>query len=106
MTNIIVELGPSEYNQLKEEANRLGKAPDVLIQDLVIEHLKKVQPAQLTDKELTTQALKAAGLLTELSPGLQKLADPKMSLEEVQEALSRDGVSLSQIVIDGRGPKG
>lgn len=106
MTNIMVELESAEYELLKAEAVRLGKTPDVLIQEWVTERLKKTPPEQLTNKELATRALKAAGLLTELSPELRKLANPNLTLEEVQSALSRDGISLSQIVIDGRGLKG
>jgi hypothetical protein len=59
------------------------------------------------NKEQTIQALRTAGLLAEISPGLRKLADLSIPLEEVQQAISRDknSKSLSQIVIEGRGPK-
>jgi hypothetical protein len=107
MTNIIVELESSEYERLSEEAKRLGKTPDDLVQEWVSERLKKSQSDQLDNKKQTIQALRAAGLLAEISPGLRKLADLSIPLEEVQQALSRDknGKSLSQIVIEGRGPK-
>ena len=105
MTNIIVELESTDYERLEAEATRLGKTPDSLIQEWVAERLQKPQPEQLSDNELAVRALKEAGLLTELSPELKKLANPTMTREEVEAALSRDGVSLSQIVIDGRGPK-
>lgn len=107
MTNILVELDSSEYERLMAEAVRLGKAPDILIQEWVSERLKESQFNPIDNKEQTIQALRAAGLLAEISPGLRNLADLSISLEEVQNALSRDknSKSLSQIVIEGRGSK-
>lgn len=46
------------------------------------------------------------GLLTELGPDLLKLANPAVSLAEVQESLARaGGTPLSEIVLEQRGPK-
>ena len=59
-----------------------------------------------SDRERARQVLRAAGLLTELGPNLRKLADSTVRLEDVQAALARaGGKTLSEIVLEQRGPK-
>ena len=105
MADLRLELPPSEYKRLQKEAARLGKSPQGLAQEWLTERLNQLNSSSLNEKEKAKKALRAAGLLTELSPGLQKLADPSIPLQEVREALSRPGdTSLSQIVIEQREP--
>ena len=59
-----------------------------------------------SERERARQVLRAAGLLTELGPNLRKLADSTVRLEDVQAALARvGGKTLSEIVLEQRGPK-
>jgi len=52
------------------------------------------------------KALRDAGLLTELAPGLRELAEPSVSLQEVITILDRaGGKSLSEIVLEQRRSK-
>jgi hypothetical protein len=104
VADLVVELPPSIYERLKEEAARLGKPPQVLAQEWIAEKLQPdTTPAATHNRESVRRALQAAGLLTEVSPGLQKLADASISLQEVQDILRRaGGTPLSQIVIEQR----
>jgi hypothetical protein len=105
MASVTVELPSSEYEQLQKEAARLGKSPQSLIQEWVAERLETETPKPMTERELTREALRKAGLLTELGPNLQAMADPTISIEEVREALSRvPHPSLSEIIIEQREP--
>ncbi len=59
-----------------------------------------------SERERARQVLRAAGLLTELGPNSRKLADSTVRLEDVQAALARaGGKTLSEIVLEQRGPK-
>ena len=52
------------------------------------------------------QALRAAGLLVELSPTLRARIDPTVRQEDVEASLARaGGKPLSEIVLEQRGPK-
>jgi len=57
------------------------------------------------DREKARQALREAGLLTELHPDLIRLANLNVSLEDVQASLARaGGKPLSEIILEQRGP--
>lgn len=107
MSTLNLKLPPQVYRRLREEAARLGKPPQVVAQEWLVERLASPPTAPSTDRERARQALRAAGLLTELGPSLRKLADPTVRLEDVRAALNRaGGKSLSEIILEQRGPKG
>ena len=59
-----------------------------------------------TERERLRDALRAAGLLTELGPNLREQADASISLEEVRAALGgAGGPALSDIILEDRGPR-
>ena len=109
MPTLTLELAPEVYAQLQAEAERLGKPAESIVTEWLVERLPTpVQPAPALDdeREKVRAALRAAGLLTELGPNLKKMADPTISLDEVIAAMSRvEGQSLSDIVLEQRGPK-
>jgi len=105
--SVMLELSPEAYGRLRDEAGRLGKALPAIAREWLIERLAMSPAPPLDERAPVRQALRAAGLLTELGPELRVRADPTISLEEVQEALDRaDGKPLSEIIIEQRGPKG
>ena len=71
MTALNLKLPPHVYRRLREEAARLGKSPQVVAQEWIVERLTPPSTAPSTDRERARQALRAAGLLTELGPNLQ-----------------------------------
>jgi hypothetical protein len=106
MASVLVELPGNEYERLQKEAERLGKSPQNLIQEWVVERLETETPKPLTERERAREALRKAGLLTELGPTLLARANASTAtLEEVQAALGRvPHPSLSEIVIQQREP--
>jgi predicted transcriptional regulator len=106
MTALSLKLPPQVYRRLHEEADRLGKPPQVVAQEWLIERLTPSPAAVSSDRERARQALRAAGPLTELGPNLRRLADPTVRLEDVSTALNRaGGKSLSEIILEQRGPR-
>lgn len=105
MTTLILELPVDVYNQLREMAKTAGKSVETLAQEWLVERAKPT-PAK-TDRERAREVLKAAGLLAELGPESKKLAESSTAtLEEVQKMLSQaGGPSLSELIIEQRGPK-
>jgi len=102
-----LKLPPQVYRRLREEAARLGKPPQVVAQEWLIERLTPPPAAPSSDRESARQALRAAGLLAELGPNLRRLADPKVRLEDVRAALNRaGGKALSEVILEQRGPRG
>jgi len=138
------------YRQLRDEAARLGKSPQVVAQEWLAERAAQLSaihygiqvsgelasmlgieeappdsglaPGECSsaipvvdaslarsksNRERVRQALRAAGLLTDLGPNMRRLADPAVRLEDVNAALARaGGKPLSEIVLEQRGPKG
>jgi aryl-alcohol dehydrogenase-like predicted oxidoreductase len=106
MTTLTMELPPEAYRQLHEEANRLGKSPQDVASEWLIERLTASASVSAGDREKARQVLRAAGLLAELSPNLQRLANPKVHLDDIKAALGRSGgKTLSEIVLEQRGPR-
>jgi hypothetical protein len=73
---------------------------------LVVEEAQLVHPLA-SERERATEALRAAGLLAELSPAEKALADQSsLTLEEARAILDRaGGKPLSEIILEMRGPK-
>jgi hypothetical protein len=107
MTTLTVELPPEAYRRLHEEADRQGKSPQLVAQEWLIERLSPLRSTPDSTREQGRLALRAAGLLVDLSPDLRQRADPTVHLEDVEASLARaGGKPLSEIVLEQRGPKG
>ena len=106
MATLTLELPPEAYQRLHEEANRLGKPPQVVAQEWLIERLSVLIPAPDNARETVRRALRAAGLLVERSQRIQEPTDRQVRLEDVEASLARvGGKPLSEIVLEQRGPK-
>ncbi|MEA3346309.1 MAG: hypothetical protein U9Q78_08760 [Chloroflexota bacterium] len=105
MSTLAIELSLETYQRLQERARRVGKPPESLIQDLVEKALRE----ERMEKELGKSAreiLQASGRVRPLSEALRRRIIPGVTLEEVRSALSRaGGPSLSELVLEQRGPK-
>lgn len=107
MTTLTLDLAPELYERLRAEAERQHRSVEAIAQEWLTEQLATVMPAPMSDRDRTTEALRAAGLLVEPSPEMLELAEgATMTLEEVSAALDRaGGKPLSEIVLEQRGPK-
>ncbi len=105
MTSMKIELPSKLYERLRQEAERAGKPADDLAREWLAERLK--EPETKSERELATEALRRAGLLTELgAEGKKRAARSTATLEEVSAALDRaGGKPLSEIILEMRGPK-
>ncbi|MEI7644615.1 MAG: hypothetical protein WCJ55_10085 [Chloroflexales bacterium] len=107
MTAITVELSADTYRKLQEQAQRIGKVPELVVSEWLSELLAKV-PTPLSERERAREALRAVGLLVEFSAEEQAHAKAAvtLTLDEVRAALDRaGGKPLSEIILDMRGPK-
>ena len=106
MAALPLELPPEMYARLRAEAERLverlAEAP--LTTPATGD---RPSPAPMSDRDRTTEVLRAAGLLAEPSPEMRRLAaESTMTLEEVSAALDRaGGKPLSELILEMRGPK-
>jgi hypothetical protein len=126
MVKVVIELSPTTYQQLRQRAAQCGQAPESLASELLEAALQATQgqpPPEavgassaerqaVTDSassppvRSTREILRASGMLSELSPYLRSKIIPGVTLEEVREALTRaEGPSLSEIILEQRGPK-
>ena len=104
MTTLTLDLKPEVYNSIRSAANKVGKK----MEDLVAESLADLYPEQTpSERERALAVLQKAGLLAELSPEMKaRAAKSTKTLEEVRADLGRgSGKTLSEIVIEQRGPK-
>ena len=107
MATLTLELPPEAYQRLREAATRLGKPPQVVAQEWLIERLSVPMPAPDSARENVRRALRAAGLLAEQSLRLPRRVDRPVHLEDVEASLARvGGKLLSEIILEQRGPKG
>lgn len=105
MTTLTLELSPKVYRRLREQADRLGKTPQLIAEELLAERLTPQPLASGNSREKVRDILRAAGLLSELSPALRARADATVRLADVEASLRRrDGAPLSEIVLEQRGP--
>ena len=105
MRTLTLELPTDIYKQLNNEANRLGKSAQLIVQEWVVERLVPKNPAIINNRENARQALRAAGLLAEPSQSTSKRT-PSITLEEANAIFARvGGKPLSEIVIEQRGAK-
>jgi hypothetical protein len=109
MAQLLIELPPEVYQELKTKAETLGKSPQQLAQEVLVTQFDAPEPFKedaLSERERGRRALKAAGLLTELDPELKaRAAQSTLTVKEAQEILGRvPGTPLSEIVIEQREP--
>ena len=110
MTSLTLELPSELVNQLHQAAERVGEPINILVAQLLAEQLNattshaSLHPAPIGERESARDALRAAGLWTELGPDAQRLAsESNGTLEEVEAAFARaGGKSLSTIVREMR----
>jgi hypothetical protein len=100
MTTLTLDVPSKLYQRLHEEAKRLGKTPQAVVQELLVERLA-ISVSTLDDRR---EILRKAGLLTELGPNLRQRAEASTAtLEMVRATLNRSGLkSLSDIVLEQR----
>src|SRR5262245_15047629 len=107
VATLTLELPPEAYQRLHEAATRLGKPPQVVAQEWLIERLSMPMPTPDSTRASVRRVLRAAGLLAEprLDPPMQ--IDRPVRLEDVEASLDRvGGKPLSEIILEQRGPKG
>lgn len=106
MTTLTLELPTNLYENLLAESKRLGQPLSKLAQTWLTERLS-TPPVPPTERERCTQALRQAGLLTELGPTMTRYANQcTVTLEEIRGTLDRTaGQPLSEIILEQRGPK-
>ncbi len=107
MTLLTLELTSDQYKRLRRRADRLGKTPQQLAKDLLARELAEHSGQSAPEQIQVTEALRAAGLLTELAPEEKRRAEATtVTLPEVRAALDRAaGKPLSELIIEMRGPK-
>ncbi len=107
MTELVLELAPELYERLEVQARQMGKSAQVIAQEWLAEQLAWSPSAPPSEREQAVEALRAAGLLAELSPEeKQRAAQSTATLEEVRTALDRaGGQPLSELILEMRGPK-
>ena len=118
MTTLTLDLPTELYERLRAEAEHQGKPVAIVAQEWLTERLEEAPPAAsamgdtpapapTSDRDRSTEVLRAAGLLAELSPAEKERARRSTAtLEEVSAALSRaGGKPLSELILEMRGPK-
>jgi len=105
MSTLAIELPLETYQRLQEQARRIGKPPESLIRELVEKALREERMEEGPGKS-ARDILEASGRARPLSEALRRRIIPGVTLEEVRSALSRaGGPSLSELVLEQRGPK-
>ncbi len=109
MTTLTLEVPADVYERLHAEARQRGTTVEVVAETWLAERAPTPQttPAEPTERERAIAALRAAGLLTELSPEEKARAGRSTAtLDDVSAALERGGGQpLSEIITEMRGPK-
>ena len=103
MTTVTLELSSDIYQQLHDKSVQQGRTVAQMLSEWIIEHIASPK----NSREQARKILKTAGLHTELGPELRKRAENSTTtLEKVQAAFAKaGGQSLSEMVIEMRGPK-
>ena len=103
MSTIVIDIPPETYKRLQEHARKAGRTPQAWTRDLLEAALAAHKQSQPTTAK---EALQAAGQVESLSDALRRRIIPGVTLEEVRQALTQaDGCSLSDIILEHRGPK-
>jgi plasmid stability protein len=108
---LTIELSDETYARLRARAQEQGKTAEALSREMIEDALPRDGDSTRVHKENVPgksirDILAATGRLRELGPELEARIIPGVTLEEVQDALTRaGGPSLSEIVDANRGPK-
>lgn len=104
MSTITIDISSETYQKLAEEARTTGKKIEVLSRELLEGALKSRETAR---PKTTREVLQAKGRVRPLGDTLRRRIIPGVTLEEVRKALTQaGGPSLSDIILEQRGPKG
>jgi hypothetical protein len=105
MTTVTIDLPASVYERLHVVAQQQHTTIETIVQEWLAE--KSAADLILSDRDRAIAALRAAGLLTELSKEEKaRAAASTATLEAVSAVLARGGgPSLSELVLEMRGPK-
>ena len=99
---ILVRLRPRPYRRLEEWAQRVGKTPESLTQEIVEQALR--ESACLDGPTRTTrEILQSTGRVRVVGEALRRRIIPGVTLDEVRASLARaGGPSLSETVLAQR----
>ena len=105
MNQLVIDLPLDLYERLRELARKQGKRSQDVARELLAARLPP--PAPTDERERVREVLRAAGLLAEPGPEMEKrAAESTMTLEEVRTGLdAASGVPLSTLILEMRGPK-
>jgi len=103
MSQIVIDLPGETYKRLEEQARRAGRSPEALTRELI-------ETALLTSEEArpktAREVLQAADRVRPLNETLRRKIIPNVTLDEVRMALTQAaGPSISEIILEQRGPK-
>jgi len=106
MATVKIELSSELYERLRRIASSHGTSVEDLAQTW-IQAKSEVEPAPESMRERLRAALRAAGLLAELTEHEKHLAaESTLTLEEARAILDRvGGKPLSEVILEMRGPK-
>lgn len=103
MSTIVIDIPPETYERLEEQARKAGKAPETLTRELLETALQARDEAR---PRTAREVLQALGRVRPLSETLRSKIIPGVTLDEVRIALTHTaGPSLSEIILEQRGPK-
>jgi predicted transcriptional regulator len=106
MTTVTLDLAPELYERLRRIADARGARVEELAQTW-IEEKADAEPAPESMRERVQAALRARGLLVEVSDEEKRLAAAStLTLDEARAILDRaGGKPLSEVILEMRGPK-
>lgn len=103
ISEIVIDIPPETYKRLELQAHRAGKAPEAFTRELVENALMDWEQTQ---PQTAREILESLGHARRLSETLRRKIIPGLTLDEVREALTHAaGPSLSEIVLEQRGPR-
>ena len=105
METLVLHLPSQSYRDLQEQAQRSGKSLDLFTRDILEEALRRANVSSVP--ESTRDILEAGDRVRSLSPDLKERIISGVMLEEVREMLGCiHRPSLSEVILEQRGPKG
>jgi predicted DNA-binding protein len=103
MNTIVIDIPPETHKRLEAQARREGKTLKALTRELIETALQTCEGA---GPKTALEVLQSAGRVHPLSETLRRKIIPGVTLDEVRKALSQAaGPSLSELVVEQRGPK-
>ncbi len=103
MNQIVIDLPQETYKRLEEQARSAGRSPEALSRELIETALQFSEEAR---PKTTREVLQAADRVGTLNETLRRKIIPNVTLDEVRMALTQAaGPSISEIILEQRGPK-